>query len=83
MASSRFHFEKSHQKEWHMTQNMINPQPLLLTMDQVTQVLNLQRTKIYELIRDEGLPVQRFGRSIRFSYEDLQQWLKDRQKQAC
>ncbi|GHO65055.1 hypothetical protein KSD_47780 [Ktedonobacter sp. SOSP1-85] len=52
---------------------------LLLTISQVARVLNLGRTKVYELIEKENLPVQRFGRAIRVSQEDLVLWLKERQ----
>ncbi|GHO56420.1 helix-turn-helix domain-containing protein [Ktedonobacter robiniae] len=52
---------------------------LLLTIPQVAKALNLGRTKVYELIGKENLPVQRFGRAIRVSQEDLVRWLKERQ----
>ncbi len=53
---------------------------LLLTIPQVATALNLGRTKIYELIWKENLPVQKFGRAIRVSKEDLQRWLNERQQ---
>jgi excisionase family DNA binding protein len=53
---------------------------LLLTIPQVATALNLGRTKIYELIWKENLPVQKFGRAIRVSREDLQRWLNERQQ---
>lgn len=56
----------------------ITPQPLLLNIKQVTQVLGLGKTKIYELIEREGLPVERFGKAVRFSYSALQEWIVDR-----
>lgn len=52
--------------------------PLLLTIDQVSQVMHLGRSKIYELINNEGLPVQRFGKAVRVPYESLQKWLQER-----
>ena len=54
-------------------------QPLLLTVSQVTKALNLGRTKVYELIATEGLPVVRFGKAVRVSPTSLQQWLERRQ----
>jgi excisionase family DNA binding protein len=51
---------------------------LLLTIPQVAQALKLGRTKVYELIWKEHLPVQRFGRAVRVSKEDLQRWLEER-----
>jgi excisionase family DNA binding protein len=59
-------------------QNEVSPQPLLLNIKQAMQVLGLGKTKIYELIANEGLPVERFGKSVRFYYPALQQWIVDR-----
>jgi excisionase family DNA binding protein len=46
--------------------------PLLLTVNQVMQRLQLGRNKIYDLINKEGLPVERFGRAVRLDPEKLQ-----------
>ncbi len=51
--------------------------PQLWTIDQVSKALNLGRTKIYELIWKEHLPVQRFGRAVRVSPAELQRWLAE------
>ncbi len=53
-------------------------QPLLLKVPQVAKILGLSRTKVYELIATEGLPVVRFGRAVRVSLKSLQQWLDQR-----
>jgi excisionase family DNA binding protein len=53
---------------------------MLWTIPQVAKPLNLGRTKIYELIWKENLPVQRFGRAVRVSREDLQRWLEARRE---
>ena len=63
-----------------MRQGTATPQPLLLNMTQAQNVLSLGRTKIYELIAKEGLPVVHIGRAVRIPYEPLQQWLMERQK---
>ncbi len=55
-------------------------QPLLLTVNQVCQMLGLGRTKVHYLIKGEGLPVIRFGRSVRVSPASLRQWLEEREK---
>ena len=62
-----------------MTQNN-EPSPfeLLLTIPQVAKALHLGRTKVYELIWQENLPVQKFGRASRVSKEELQRWLEER-----
>lgn len=59
----------------------VDDQPLLLTMEQVMRRLQLGRNKIYDLINKEGLPVQRFGRAIRFDPDALLNWLKERDQQ--
>ena len=64
-----------------MQQVPLTPQPLLLNMAQAQKILSLGRTKIYELIAKEGLPVMHIGRAVRIPYEPLQQWLMERQKQ--
>ncbi len=56
-------------------------QPLLLNINQVMKLLGLSRSKVYKLIRLEGLPVVRFGRSVRVSPTSLQQWLVEREQQ--
>ena len=57
-------------------------QPLLLSIPEAASVLRLSRTKVYELIDEEGLPVKRFGRAVRVSVIALQEWLEQRDKSA-
>ncbi len=56
------------------------PQPLLLNISQVARVLGLSRGKVYQLIRQENLPVISFGRTKRVLPASLQDWLKQREK---
>jgi excisionase family DNA binding protein len=60
--------------------NMNNtlPNPLLLNITQVCQLLGLSRSKVHILIKLEGLPIIRFGRAIRVSPDALQRWLDSR-----
>ena len=55
-------------------------QRLLLTIPQVCKALGLGKTKVYELIATEGLPVIRFGRAVRVSPTALEQWLTRREQ---
>ena len=57
-------------------------QPLLLSIPQVCKSLSLSRTKVYELIEWEGLPVVHFGRAVRVSMIALERWLEEREKSA-
>ncbi len=59
----------------------ISSTPLLLSVPEVARTLGLGRTKVYELIATEGLPVVRFGRAVRVSVTSLQQWIERREKQ--
>lgn len=57
----------------------------LLTVGEVAEQLRLGRTKVYGLIKQEGLPVVRFGRRVRISQDDLSIWLAKRKSpgNAC
>jgi excisionase family DNA binding protein len=57
-------------------------EPLLLTVSQTAKMLSLGRTKVYELIATEGLPVVHFGRAKRVSMASLQRWLESREQKA-
>ncbi|MEO8973770.1 MAG: helix-turn-helix domain-containing protein [Ktedonobacteraceae bacterium] len=54
---------------------------LLLRIPEVMRTLGLGRTKIYELIATDELPVVRVGRAVRISPIALEQWIKERQQQ--
>jgi excisionase family DNA binding protein len=56
--------------------------PLLLSVPEVARSLGLGRTKVYELIATEGLPVVRFGRAVRVSVISLHRWVEQREKQS-
>ena len=57
-------------------------QPLLLTVEQVAQVLNFSRSKVYELITVGDLPVLRFGKSVRVRVTALERWLNLQEEKA-
>ena len=63
------------------TAKKMSVSPLLLSVPEVARSLGLGRTKVYELIATEGLPVVRFGRAVRVSVASLQQWVERREKQ--
>lgn len=58
-----------------------SPLPTLLTVAQVATALHLGRTKVYELIWKEGLPVIHFGRAVRISPQALRTWLEQRKQE--
>jgi excisionase family DNA binding protein len=53
---------------------------LLLTIPQVAVALSLGRTKVYELIKYEGLPTVPLGGAVRVSLSSLQEWITQREK---
>ncbi len=59
------------------------PQPLYLTVPEVMVLLGLGRTKVYELIRKEGLPVHKFGRATRIPVDKFYRWLERRAPQVA
>ncbi len=54
------------------------PPPLLLNMRQTSLVLNFGKSKIYELMENEGLSYTKLGKSLRFPYRSLQEWIEKR-----
>ncbi|HLI07065.1 MAG TPA: helix-turn-helix domain-containing protein [Ktedonobacteraceae bacterium] len=62
--------------------NAVEVQPLLLAVPQVAASLGLGRTKVYELIATEGLPVVKFGTATRIPLASLQKWVERREKQS-
>lgn len=57
-------------------------QPLLITVEETMRLMRLGRTKIYALIRQEGLPVHRFGRRVLVNPDELKSWLVLRRERA-
>jgi excisionase family DNA binding protein len=55
-------------------------EPFLLNIAEVAASLGLGRSKVYELIAKEGLPVIHFGRSVRVSVTSLQRWVEERER---
>ncbi len=55
------------------------PTPVeMWTLPRVAKALKLSRTKLYELIWREHLPIHKFGRAVRVSPGELQRWLEKR-----
>ena len=48
----------------------------LLTANEVAVLLNLSQTKIYELARTGELPHYRFGSSVRFNQQEVQDYIQ-------
>jgi excisionase family DNA binding protein len=51
---------------------------LLLRPIEVAALLSLSRSKVFEMLASEELPVVRFGRVVRVPREQLDQWIQSR-----
>ena len=57
-------------------------QPILLTVEQVCRIINLGRSKTYELIAANLIPSISIGRSRRVLREDLMTWIEKQRDRA-
>lgn len=55
-------------------------QPLLWTVEQAMEALQVGRSKFYRMVRDEGLPILKSGRWVRVSPDALERWIEARQQ---
>ena len=64
-------------------QPLATPVAQLLTIAQVAALLCVHRTKVYDLINHDGLPMMKLGsRSTRINAVKLQQWIEQREQIA-
>ncbi len=54
------------------------PQKLLINIEEAAKMLSLSRPFLYRLVDEEKIPVHRFHTAVRFSVDELKQWLVDR-----
>ena len=54
------------------------PRPLLVTVEQAGEMLALSRSSIYQLIWSEQLVPLRIGRSVRFTVDQVEQFVANR-----
>lgn len=57
----------------------ITIQPMYLSISEVATMLSLGRTKVYDLIKHEGLPFVQFGDVKRIPVAKLHRWLEKRE----
>jgi excisionase family DNA binding protein len=55
-------------------------QPQLLSIPEVARALSIGQTKVYDLIKTDGLPTIKLGRMTRISVASLQQWIQQREQ---
>ena len=66
--------EKKQEKDRDRGQDQ--EQPVLLTVEQVCRIINLGRSKTYELIASNLIPSISIGRSRRVLRADLMAWIE-------
>lgn len=55
-----------------------SPQQILITVPEVARLLRLSPAKIYTMLEDRcpgGIPIKRFGKSLRISLSELRHWV--------
>jgi excisionase family DNA binding protein len=65
-----------------MPMNVVEMRVELLRVEEAARVLQIGRTKVYELIGAGGLPVIRIGRSVRIPRRGLERWIAERTEAA-
>jgi excisionase family DNA binding protein len=55
---------------------------MLITIEEAMRLLRIGRTKLHSLIRQEGLPVHRFGRRVLIDPNELRPWLAQRRQSS-
>jgi excisionase family DNA binding protein len=54
---------------------------VFLTINEVSEYLNLRRSTIYSMVEASEIPHYRVGRLIRFKQNDVDQWMEDHRKE--
>ena len=52
----------------------------LLSIPEIARVLSIGRTKVYGLIKTDGLPVVRLGTATRVSLASLHRWIEQHEQ---
>lgn len=61
---------------------MSESEPLLLTVAQAAQMLQMGRNTIYEMVARDEMPCVRIGRTIRISRAGLMAWISAKSGEA-
>ncbi len=74
--------EMERKQERDRERELAQEQPVLLTAEQVCRIINLGRSKVYELIAAKQIPSISIGRSRRVLREDLMDWIEKQRGRA-
>ncbi|CUH97405.1 hypothetical protein P22_3534 [Propionispora sp. 2/2-37] len=53
-----------------------NKEKIFLTVDETAEILQLPKTRVYELVWDRGFPAHKFGKSWRIHKGKLEEWAR-------
>jgi len=53
-----------------------------MTLDQVGDLLQIKKSRLYDRYREWGIPHVRIGQSLRFRRDDVEAWL-ERQRETA
>jgi excisionase family DNA binding protein len=53
-----------------------NITPIFLTLDETAEILQLPKTRVYQLVRDRSFPAHKFGTQWRIHREKLEEWAR-------
>ncbi len=61
---------------------MTKPQPDVFMIDELAEYLQVSKSTLYKLAQDRRVPGQKVGKHWRFHRENIDDWLKQRPKEA-
>lgn len=67
----------------HQHYSAQSPEPELMTIEETMRKLRVGRSKLYRMIKNEGLPVFRSERYVRIPSDLLDQWIRERVRQSA
>lgn len=56
-------------------------QPWLVTVPEAAAILGIGKSKVYDLMVNEGLPKIKFGTAVRIPVKALEEWLSQRERE--
>ena len=59
------------------------PEPPLVSPRQAARLLSVSERTLYAFTRNGTIPVVRLGRSVRYSLDDLREWIRSRSEKKC
>jgi excisionase family DNA binding protein len=60
----------------------VKPATALLSASEIAAILKIPAKKVYDLLREEGLPCYRIGRRVRYDPGEFERWLSTRKGPA-